>query len=173
MPTLLILRHAKSAWPLGVPDDERPLNARGRRDAPVAGDLLAQGAPIDVACVSPAVRTQQTYELVAAQLPQQPGLRIDERIYAAGLRALVDVLADVPDSARRVLLVGHNPGMEMLAALLSAPDTSADYDEMTQKFPTAGLAEISLDVPWSQLPAALAEEEPPGRLVSFRVPRGD
>lgn len=170
MPTLLILRHAKSAWPLGVPDDMRPLNDRGRRDAPVAGALLAEGPPIDVAYVSPALRTQQTFDLVAAQLPRQPKVRIDDRIYAAGLRSLLEVLGEVPDNAERALLVGHNPGMEMLASLLAAPDSSDEYASMVRKYPTAGLAEITLDVPWSQLPSATGE--PVGRLVSFRVPRG-
>lgn len=174
MPTLLLLRHAKSAWPPGVPDPLRPLNERGRRDAPAAGRVLAAGDPIDLALVSPAARTGQTYDLVVGQLPQRPPTRTDERIYEAGVGDLLEVLSETDDSIRRLLLVGHNSAVEMLAWHLCAPDGSAQYEAMVRKYPTAALAEIDLPVPWRELPAAVAwpTGSPIGRLVSFQVCRG-
>lgn len=173
MPTLHVLRHAKSSWPLGVPDERRPLNDRGRRDAPVAGQLLAERGVIDIALVSPAQRTRETFALVAAELPTAPEVLIDERIYAAGLGSLMDLLSEVDDDVDHVLLVGHNPGMEMLAWHLAAPDEGSDYDSMMSKYPTSGLARIELPVRWGQLPDVSGPgAEPVGRLVSFDVPRG-
>ncbi|MDQ1247949.1 MAG: phosphohistidine phosphatase [Actinomycetota bacterium] len=174
MPTLLLLRHAKSSWPPGVPDPLRPLNERGRRDAPAAGRILAERSPIDLALVSPAARTGQTYDLVAEQLPARPPTRSDERIYEAGVGDLLEVIAETDDSVGRLLLVGHNSAIEMLAWHLCAPDGSAGYEEMVRKYPTAGLAEIDLPVPWHELPAAVAwpSGAPIGRLVSFVVCRG-
>lgn len=174
MPTLLLLRHAKSAWPPGVPDPLRPLNDRGRRDAPAAGQLLAERAPVQLALVSPAVRAEQTYELAVAELAERPPTRIDERIYEAHAGDLLEVLGSVPATVERVLLVGHNPGIESLALHLAAPEADVGYEDLVRKFPTAGLAEIELPTPWSELSAAVAwpTGSPVGRLVSFAVPRG-
>ncbi len=170
---LHVLRHAKSSWPLGVTDEQRPLNDRGRVDAPVAGQLLAERGPIQLALVSPAKRTRETYELVAAQLPDAPEMLIDERIYEAGTGALLDMLSEVDDDVEQVLLVGHNPGMEMLAWHLAAPSAGDEYDAMMRKYPTSGLAQIELPVRWEQLlEVAGPGAEPVGRLVSFDVPRG-
>lgn len=115
---LAILRHAKSAWPEGVPDPRRPLAKRGLRDAPAAGRWLRDhlGTPDAVVC-SPAERTRQTWALVAAELDDPPSATIDDRIYAAV--GLIAVVRDLPDTAATSLMVGHNPAMEELAELLS------------------------------------------------------
>jgi phosphohistidine phosphatase len=174
MATLLLLRHAKSAWPPGVPDHLRPLNERGLRDAPAAGRMLAERPHVDLALVSPAVRTEQTFDLAVAELPARPPMRTDERIYEAQVADLLDVIAQTDDSVRRLLLVGHNSSIEMLAWHLCQPDGSAQYEAMLRKYPTAGLAEIELPVPWHRLGAAVAWPSGPpiGRLVSFVVCRG-
>lgn len=174
MPTLLLLRHAKSAWPPGVPDPLRPLNERGLRDAPAAGRILAARAPIDLAVVSPAARTGQTFDLVAKQLPKRPPTRVDERIYEAEVSDLVEVIGEAAASVNRLLLVGHNSSIEMLAWQLCAPDHSEDYEAMLRKYPTAGLAEIELPLPWRDLPEAVSRPTGAaiGRLVSFVVCRG-
>ncbi|MFI0432962.1 MAG: SixA phosphatase family protein [Candidatus Nanopelagicales bacterium] len=168
MPTLVLLRHAKSAWPPGVPDDQRPLNVRGRRDAPAAGAVLAARAPIDLALVSPAARARETYALVAAEMADAPPPTYDERIYEADPADLLDVLAEVPAGTPRVLLVGHNPGLEMLALRLSSPHETPDFLQMVAKFPTSGIAEIELAGDWSELSTSVGQ----GDLVSFAVPRG-
>lgn len=169
MRTLVLLRHAKSAWPPGVPDQLRPLNPRGRRDAPAAGRALAALGPIDLALVSPAARTGETFVAAAAELPQRPPMRADERIYQAGVGQLLAAIAEVPDEVGTLLVVGHNPGMEMLADYLVADDGSADYALMSLKFPTAGLAVIEVDRSWADLASAPAGT---ARLAGFSVPRG-
>ncbi|MEY9952854.1 histidine phosphatase family protein [Leifsonia sp. EB34] len=120
MSTLILLRHAKSDWSGTVPDIDRPLADRGRRQAPLAGRWLAAHAdPIGLALVSPARRARETWELVSAQLAAAPPARFDDRVYAASADALLDVVRDVPDDVGTVILVGHNPGMEELASLLA------------------------------------------------------
>src|SRR6266508_2923118 len=83
--TLLVLRHAKSDWPDGVPDAERPLAGRGRREAPLVGRWLRESGHIpDLVVCSPALRARQTWELVAGELGEAgeaPEVRFDERVY--------------------------------------------------------------------------------------------
>jgi phosphohistidine phosphatase len=117
MAELVIMRHAKSAWPAGVADIERPLNERGRRDAPAAGRWLREHKTLDLVVCSPALRTRQTWELVASELETVPEVRYDERLY--GTSTYAEVVRELPDDARTVLLVGHNPDVEDLAALLT------------------------------------------------------
>ncbi len=168
MPTLVLLRHAKSAWPPGVPDDQRPLNVRGRRDAVAAGTVLAARAPIELALVSPAQRARETYERVAPELVAAPEPTYDERIYEADPADLLEVLGEVPAGIGRVLMVGHNPGIEMLALRLSQPQETPDFLQMVAKYPTSAIAEIELAGDWSQISTSAGQ----GELVSFAVPRG-
>ena len=114
---LLVLRHAKSAWDTGARTDfERPLSKRGLRDAPRMGRFLAdEGLVPDHVVSSPAERARQTVIAVCAELGFDDGaIRWDERVYHATTGALMDVLAESPPGARRVLIAGHNPGL-MLA----------------------------------------------------------
>lgn len=124
MPTaqrqLVILRHAKSAWPEGVPDRQRPLNRRGRRDAAAAGRWLRQHIRrLDAVVCSPAARTRQTWALVATELDDPPHPRFDDHIYEASPVALLAVIRELPDTISTALLIGHNPGAHELVALLS------------------------------------------------------
>src|SRR4051794_41904037 len=90
--TLVLLRHAKSAWPEGVPDHERPLAGRGRRDAPEAGRWLRQvGLQFDLVLCSTALRARQTWELAAAELDTAPPGRFEDRPYPADAGELLDV----------------------------------------------------------------------------------
>ncbi|HEX4703801.1 MAG TPA: histidine phosphatase family protein [Pseudonocardiaceae bacterium] len=143
MHTLVVLRHAKSAWPADVADQDRPLNERGRRDAPAAGRWLSSNAPaIDLAICSPAARAVQTWQLVAAEV-SQPEYRLDDRIYDASVERLLDIVRELPDAASTVLLIGHNPGLTDLVhtltsetielktssiAVLNGPDCWADIN---------------------------------------------
>ena len=120
---LVLLRHAKSAWPDGAADQERPLTDRGRRDAGAAGRWLrAHVDRLDAVVLSPAERTRQTWALVAPELVDPPEAALDERIYAAMPSELLDVVHDLPDAATSALLIGHNPGMEDLVELLSGQE---------------------------------------------------
>jgi len=116
----VILRHAKSDWPDGVPDERRPLAKRGQRNAPAAGRWLRdQVGRIDLAVCSPAVRARQTWELAGAELSPAPRVVEDERVYAAPADALLGVVQGLPDDAATAVLVGHNPGLQDLVELLS------------------------------------------------------
>jgi phosphohistidine phosphatase len=143
--TLILLRHAKSDWSGSAPDMDRPLAERGRAQAPLAGRWLANHADrIDLARVSPARRTRETWELVSTQLAPVPPAQFDDRVYAASADRLIDIVHEVPDSVRTLILVGHNPGMEQLASLLAGEDVIMR---------TSGIAEFGVEGPWPELDA--------------------
>ncbi|WP_046734537.1 SixA phosphatase family protein [Streptomyces humi] len=141
---LVVLRHAKSAWPEGVPDELRPLAARGRRDAPAAGRALAaSGCLPDLAVCSTAVRTRQTWELAAGQWGTPPPVRYDSRVYAAGVPELMEVVRGVPAEVETLLLVGHNPGLEELVLELAGDGLDDTLEQVRVKFPTAAIAVLA------------------------------
>lgn len=154
---LLVLRHAKSAWNTDAPTDfERPLSKRGRRDAPRVGRYLAsQGLAPDYVVSSPAERARQTVLAVCAEMDiAENAVAWDDRIYHASTGALMDVLSESPESAHRVLIAGHNPGLEMLVQTLSRervpmPD---DYKLM----PTAAVARLEISAPWREIDGGTA-----------------
>jgi phosphohistidine phosphatase len=117
--TLVLLRHAKSAWPEHMDDADRPLSARGERDAPAAGRWLREHVPgIATVVCSPALRTLQTWRLVAGELGGTPAFRLEPRIYAASVRDLLTVAHGLPTDAATALLIGHNPGLgELVGAI--------------------------------------------------------
>ncbi len=166
MRRLLILRHAKSDWPSGLTDLQRPLAPRGRLTAPLMGQYLKAELLIpDLAVVSSAVRTVETWGLVAPELGEAVPHRIEKRIYEAPYETLLEVIRAVPAAVRTLLLVGHNPGSEELAdAMIGFGDRFA-AQRMQQKYPTCGLAVLDFDVEdWS----VLAERS--GRLDRFVTP---
>jgi phosphohistidine phosphatase len=122
MKTLYLMRHAKSSWSFDdLSDKERPLNGRGRDDAPAMGQALAnRDIQLDLLVASPAVRALSTAALVAKEL-QYPPERIEviDRIYEAEVMDLLDVVRQLPDGADSVLLVGHNNTITDFANLLS------------------------------------------------------
>ena len=165
---LLLLRHAKSAWPHGVTDHDRPLADRGRRDAAAVGQWLAANrVSPDLVLVSAAQRARETWEAVAAELGSTAEVRVTDEVYDAGAGDLLDVLRDVQEESPRVLVVGHNPGMERLAALLDdGAGASEDRARLQAKFPTSGLAVLDVPGPWSALDPKTCH------LAMFVVPRG-
>jgi phosphohistidine phosphatase len=138
--TLVLIRHAKSDWSGDERDFDRPLAPRGRRQAPVSGAWISDNLRLDAVVVSPAARARATWDLVAAELDYQPGVTHDVRVYAASADTLLDVVREQPDDASTVALVGHNPGLEDLLALLTGTD---------EPMPTSAVAVIDLDGPWS------------------------
>lgn len=144
---LILLRHAKSAWPEGVADEERPLAERGRKSAPVIGVYMAREKLIpDLALVSPARRAQETWELVRDALPKKVAERDAPDIYEVAAGNILEVIRTVKPGIRTLLMVGHNPGMEDLASLLVKDGDADAMGRMKEKFPTAGLAVIDFDV---------------------------
>jgi phosphohistidine phosphatase len=164
---LVLLRHAKSQWPDGVPDQDRPLAERGIADATAAGPVLAGFGTPDVVLCSPALRTRQTWRLVSAALTDPPAPRFDEGIYGAGVRELLDLIRDVPVQARLVVIVGHEPTMSATTDLLAGPGSRADdLARLRNKYPTSGMAVLRPTTDWADLTAESAA------LERFLVPRG-
>lgn len=168
-PRLIVLRHAKSAWPEGVPDHERPLAGRGRRDAPAAGRrLYVTGCVPDLVICSTARRTRQTWDLVAAQLGASPEVVFEPRVYEASASTLVAVLRDVPERWRTVLLIGHQPGVQDVVLSLAGGGEAEALARARVKYPTSAIAILSLSGPaWRHLAPGTAT------LDDFTVPRGD
>jgi phosphohistidine phosphatase len=122
MKHLTLLRHAKSSWKDPECDDfDRPLNKRGRQNAPLIGQRLAMlGEVPEIIISSPAKRARRTAELVAAALPYQASaIRYEPCIYEAGLGTLVELVSQLDDDWQKVMLVGHNPGLTDLANALA------------------------------------------------------
>jgi phosphohistidine phosphatase len=155
--TLVLVRHAKSDWSANAPDLQRPLNKRGKRQAPESGRWLAEHLqPIELAVVSPAQRARSTWDLVAAELSDPPPITVDERVYTFDARGLLPIIHELSDDLGTVALVGHNPAMEEFASQLTGAWVA---------MPTSCVAVIGLPGPWSEAgPGAtlLAHGRPPG-----------
>lgn len=168
MRRLLLLRHAKSDWSAsGQPDHERGLALRGETAAPLIGRYMArEGLVPDQAIVSTAVRTRETWRLVADAFLQKPPVSYEQRIYEARPDAILTVIRQAPTSAKTLLVVGHNPGFQETATLLVGAGDKKSRARLSAKFPTAALAVIDFDIPnWSALKAGS------GRLERFVTPR--
>lgn len=149
MKTLTLLRHAKSSWDDSVPRDfDRPLNRKGERAAAAVGrHLKAEGLVFDHVIASPAQRCVETFETFRETYGAISAPTWDKRIYLASCMTLLDLVHEVSDGVDRLLLVGHNPGLEDLALLL-VPESDASPLRATleEKFPTASVAEIGFAV---------------------------
>ena len=160
MKTLLVMRHAKSSWDENeIPDHDRPLNKRGKKDAPLMGSVLKQqGLLPDLILSSTAKRARATIELLSEGSSYNADVQWVESLYAAEPQAYIEALRQVPDEMGLVMVVGHNPGLEELVAMLT--------DEWAS-LPTAALAEIALNIQhWSEL-----SYEPQGKLVNVWRPK--
>jgi len=153
MKTLTLLRHAKSGWDDPVSRDfDRPLNPKGRRAAAMVGrHLRSLGLAFDHVVASPAVRVEETLAGVQHGLGRTLAPAWDRRIYLASAATLLDVVHDLPDEAQRVLLVGHNPGLEDLVLMLVPECEGCLREDVEQKYPTGSVAEMSLDGGWSDV----------------------
>jgi phosphohistidine phosphatase len=169
MRDLLLLRHAKSGWDdPSLADRDRPLAERGRKAARRMGRLLGErGWRPDLALVSPARRTRETWELVAETLGGKPPPALTvEMLYMASPADLMQAVCGHGAKARRLLVLGHNPGIEAFASMLAAPDSDTGaMSRLKEKFPTAGLARFRFDGKWPELQPSAA------RLVEFVRPR--
>ncbi len=162
---LFVLRHAKSSWDdPGLDDRERPLAPRGRRAVKLLAEYLQrhQIEPALVLC-SPARRTVETYDGVA------PGgeLHLEPELYEASGDDVLARLRRVPESTPSVMVIGHNPALQVLILRLTGADgqskprgdgaAQAKLDELQRKFPTGALATLTFDGPWSDLAPGSAE----------------
>jgi phosphohistidine phosphatase len=167
---LILLRHAKSDWPAGVDDQDRPLAERGIADAAVAGaELAALSAvsPIDAVLCSPARRTQQTWMLASAALTPVPPSRIVPDLYGADVDDLLDVVRMIPHTVRTALVIGHEPTMSETTKALAGPGSDATaLKQVKTKYPTSGIAVLTFGTDWPALTDSAAA------LEAFLIPRG-
>ena len=162
---LLILRHGKSDWTAQADDFDRPLNRRGRRSAKRIGQwLLSHQLVPDCVICSPALRAVSTAKRVCKVLGLHAQvLETDARLYKAPTARLYEVIREVPEVARRVLLVGHNPGLEMFLSSFVQP--SLPLPEDGKLLPTATLARVFVQKKWADL------DEKDGALISIIRPK--
>jgi len=123
MKTLFLVRHAKSSWDdLTLPDEERPLNARGKRDAPRMGKRLAKrDVKLDLILSSPAIRAIMTAQALADKLDyKRKNIVTDDRLYPGGLNDLLKSVHNLGNKLNRVMFVGHHPALSQLAHRLSS-----------------------------------------------------
>jgi len=153
------MRHAKSSWGDGsLADFDRPLNERGLKAAPLVGRFMRkQKLRPDLILCSPAERARQTVSLVVEAAGLGVPLRYDERIYEATSARLVEVVSQIEEDAGEAMLVGHNPGLEVLLERLTGE---------SRRMPMAALARVALDVEkWSKV------RDGAGRVELFVKPR--
>lgn len=168
MPTLHLLRHAKSSWDdLRVADHDRPLSERGERAAAAMAAYLRQsGIAPDLVLCSSARRTADTLALLRRGLPDRLAVETRRDLYEVGAGDLLDALRRVPDTVETLMLVGHNPGLEDLATALAGPDSDPGSREaLARKFSTGALATLAFDGAWAALAAGGA------RLTRFITPK--
>jgi phosphohistidine phosphatase len=194
MRRLMLLRHAKSDRPPGIQDHDRPLNRRGREEAPLIGTYLAHNAllPEGVLC-STATRTRETWDLVAGAVvaacaelnhrapssqeaagasrktkmsPRRPPVDFEVRLYEATPQAILGLLRETASKVHSLLVIGHNPGLQEAALMLIAAGDVDARERLHEKFPTSGLAVIDFAFDdWTQLHVRS------GRLDRFVSPR--
>lgn len=160
MKTLLILRHAKSSWKdPDLADHDRPLNKRGKRDAPFMGRLMQdEGLIPDFILSSTAKRARKTVAGILEGSGNYPEVQYTRDFYHAYPETFITILSELDDKYEQVMIVGHNPGLEELLEVLTG-----DYVRM----PTAALAQVVLPIQrWVDL-----EEEPEGELMAVWRPK--
>lgn len=165
--TLVVMRHAK-AEQFATSDHARELTGRGRVDAADAGVWLAEQDVVpDLALVSGAMRTRQTWEAVSAAADWAIEAEYDEALYAAGPESALDIIRLAPAGARSLIFIGHNPTAAYLAQLLDDGTGDADATRgMTEGYPTSAVAVFEYAGEWADLDPAAA------RVVGFHVGRG-
>lgn len=158
---LLLLRHAKSSWDDGsLSDFDRPLAPRGAKTAPRMGaEISRRGWLPELALVSPATRTRETWRLASADWPEPaPAVLFHEDLYEASADELLAEARLAPDRVGTLLIIGHNPGLEDFARRLAGPGS---HDKalglLGEKFPTCALARYDFASPWSKLDYAKAQ----------------
>ncbi len=160
MKTLLILRHAKSSWKQpDQADHDRPLNERGKRDAPRMGLLLREEDLVpDLIVSSTAKRARNTAEKAAESSGYGGEIQFTDTLYLAAPASYIGVLREVSDDHSRVMVVGHNPGLEQLLNVLTGDESA---------LPTAALACVTLPIDrWQDFSA-----DTRGRLVKIWIPK--
>lgn len=160
MKKLILIRHAKSDWSNPLSEDFlRPLNKRGKKNAPLMAKVLKEkNIRPDLIISSPSIRTKQTLEYFIKELNYNDEVRFEESIYEAPYENLLKVIKDIPNIHKTVFLMGHNPGLCDLTNFL--------VDKSFENIPTCGVVEIDFDVKnWKDI----SKEN--SNLISFKYPK--
>lgn len=160
---MLLMRHAKSDYPEGVPDHDRPLAPRGIREAGLAGDWLrADARAVDAVLCSTATRARQTLDNTRIEAP----VRFSDRLYGATPGTMIEEIGATADDVATLLVIGHEPTMSGLALLLADDGTDTTVlERISVKFPTSAIAVLAVPGAWEGL-------EPGGAaLTGFEIPR--
>ena len=149
MKTLYLARHAKSSWKHPeLSDIERPLNKRGKRDAPIIGNLLKEkGVNLDIIISSPAVRARKTAAIIAEIIDYPKSkILIDVNIYESSSSELINIIQGFDDIFNSVMMFGHNPGFTMLNNYLT--------ESFIDNIPTCGVVGIHFNSSWKKIEGA-------------------
>jgi phosphohistidine phosphatase len=171
MKRLLLLRHAKASQDPAPSDHMRPLAPRGRKDAPeVAKAMGKAGFVPELVLSSGSKRTRETWELMADALKAEPRVEFTDALYLAPPKAMLNVAREADDRASTLMILGHNPGMEELAAALLRPEAEEEERAhralLREKFPTGALAVIDCRINhWHELVPGV------GQLRAFMRPK--
>jgi len=168
MRRLILYRHAKAerSEP-GIEDRARVLIERGRKDAAKIGAYMASHALVpDRVVISPTARTQETWKYTATAVRQAPAAMMAEQLYDATPHAIFAVIKEAPSAARTLLVIGHNPGLHEVAAMLIASGDIEARERLREKLPTCGLVIIDFAFDdWGKL------HPQSGRLERFVSPK--
>ena len=157
---LLLIRHAKSSWTdSSLADFERPLNSRGKRDAPFMGELLnKKNIYPDLIMTSYAERSKRTAQIIAGKLGySDEKILIDERLYEANYKDILDVIRETKNNIKVLFVFGHNPGLTTLHNFLC--------ESYIDNIPTCGITEYEIGEEWKNLSAKSV------KLLSFEYPK--
>jgi phosphohistidine phosphatase len=157
---LLLLRHAKSAWPEDVADHDRPLAGRGRRDAPAIGRWLRKSGFVpELVLCSTARRARETWQLAEEELSVKPPTTFERRVYGASPAELLDLAHQTPSKVRTLMIVGHEPTMGDLTLELARAEPGEALQRVQNKFPTVAIAVLDFGGDWAGLSSGQARLE--------------
>jgi phosphohistidine phosphatase len=166
---LLLFRHAKSSWTdPGLDDHDRPLNPRGQKAAPLIGRFMREHKLVpDLVLCSPARRARETWKLASTELGAAPRLLVEDGLYDFGNGGrILDTVRGKADSAKSIMVVGHNPSIERLAQRLIGKGDMKLRRRLAEKYPTGALAVVTFETKdWSAI------EDGKGTLSIFIRPR--
>ena len=148
MPRLLLLRHAKSSWDDASLDDfSRPLNKRGVKDCKKIGSYIARkGLYPQIVLCSTAQRARETYAGILPFLPEAQEVYFTKKLYEAEAQDIFALIKQLGQTSETLLIVGHNPAIEVLSSVLARKGQQSALEELSHKYPTAALAIIDFDV---------------------------
>lgn len=165
---LVLLRHAKSDYPMGVSDHDRPLASRGNREAPAAGAWLRENDVVpDFIVTSDALRTRSTCAWVISELGEKaPTPYLDSRVYGASSTKLCAIINETPQTVTTLLVIGHQPVLQELAMRLASVDSDEEaVYELAMDYPTLGMTVLETTKDWAEIDGRDM------RVTNFVVPR--